>query len=104
MVENIPLPVDKDQLREWIHSQKTARLQKDGRNAVGDGQNWSVFDFCNQFLQTAEGLEEAVVDLLGRLDKWNVIYTEIRFCPTLHTNKGLTGDQVVEAVIRGNNN
>ncbi len=27
---------------------------------VSDGQNWPVFDFCNQFLQTEEALEEAV--------------------------------------------
>lgn len=100
-MENLPLPVEKHLLREWIHNQKTQSLNKDGRNAVERGKNWSVFDFCNQYLQTKEALEEAVVDLLSRLSTWNVIYAEIRFCPELHTAKGLTLDEVVKAAIGG---
>lgn len=101
--EGIPLPVENPSLlRSWIHGQKVSALKEDGgRNAVGQGKNWSVFDFCNQFLQSKEGLMEAVKDLLGRLSKWGVVYVEIRFCPDLHTDKGLTPEQVVEAVIQG---
>ena len=41
-------------------------------------------------------------DLLSRLHALNVVYTEIKFCPHLHTLEGLSLDQVVEALSRGN--
>ena len=65
------------------------------------GTNWSIFDFCNSFLQTEQALESCVQDLLKRLRDWNVVYAEIRFCPALHTLKGLTLDQIMAAVIKG---
>ncbi len=37
------------------------------------------------WVQTAEELEEAALDLLRRLASEGVVYAEIRFCPVLHT-------------------
>ena len=53
------------------------------------------------FLQTAVELEEATVDLLQRLRKENVVYAEIRFCPTLHTLESLTSEEALQAVMKG---
>lgn len=100
----IGLPVENpvDNIRAWLHQQKTSTLkQTDGTNKVSVGQNWPVFDFCNQFLQTGDQLNEATNDLLNRLAAQNVVYAEIRFCPALHTQKGLTCDQALGAVVKG---
>jgi adenosine deaminase len=51
-----------------------------------------------KLLQTHEALEIAVADLFKQLMTDNVIYTEIRFAPLLHTEKGLTPEKVVEVV------
>jgi len=59
----------------------------------------SIFDFFNQFLQTEENLKQAVVELVDDLRSFNVVYAEIRFCPHLHTLKGLTNIQVCSAVV-----
>jgi len=96
----ISLPAPPAQLRAWLMDRKLDKLRKDD-NAVDQGKNWPVFDFCNQFLQTASELEEATLDLLNRLAEQKVVYAEIRFCPHLHMEEGLTVDQVVEAVIAG---
>ena len=69
---------------------------------VEDGKNWKVFDFCNMFLQTADELEEATSDILQRLRKENVVYAEIRFCPTLHTLETLTSEEALQTVLKGN--
>ena len=69
--------------------------------SVESGKNWKVFDFCNMFLQTANELEEATSDILQRLRKENVVYAEIRFCPTLHTLESLTSEEAIEAVLKG---
>ena len=53
------------------------------------------------FLQTAIELEEATVDILQRLRKENVVYAEIRFCPTLHTLESLTSEEALQAVMKG---
>ena len=88
-------------LRTWLQEQKSQAIVKNA-NKVGKNQNWSIFDFCNQFLQTKRQIEEAVIDLCERLSRGNVIYAEIRFCPSLHTKEGLTVDEAVQASIAGN--
>ena len=47
--------------------------------------------------------QEATEDVLNRLTSPpnNVVYAEIKFCPTLHILEGLTEHQAVEAVVRG---
>ena len=98
----IKLPVEnaKD-LRKWLQEQKSQAIFKNG-NKVGQGQNWSIFDFCNQFLQTRSQLEKATIDICRRLYLENVVYAEIRFCPTLHTSLGLSAEEALQAVVAGN--
>ncbi len=59
------------------------------------------FDFPLTLLQTTEALELAVYNLLEELKMQGIIYAEIRFAPQLHTNKGLSQEQIVTAIIDG---
>ena len=96
----IDLPCEASDVRAWLHEQKLAARAKG--NKAEPGKNWGVFDFCNQFLQTQAELEEAVAILVARLSsEHRVRLCEIRFCPTLHCEEGLSPDDVVAAAVRG---
>lgn len=97
----ITLPVAKSQLREYLHNIKSKQISKGNR--VGERSNWNVFDFCNQFLQTAGELRDATFDLLKRMSDENVRLCELRFCPTLHCLEGMNEREVVLAVVEGFN-
>lgn len=51
-----------------------------------------------ELMQTKEQLRLVTLDLFKQLKADNVLYAEIRFAPLQHTLKGLTSDEVVEAV------
>ena len=52
-------------------------------------------------LQTPEALERAARECAEDLASDGVVYAEVRFAPELHLERGLTLDQVVEAVLAG---
>ena len=58
-------------------------------------------------MQTADNLRLVVNDLFQQLQRDNVLYAEIRFAPLLHTEQGLSAQEVVavveEAVSQGCN-
>lgn len=49
-------------------------------------------------MQTEFELRSVVEDLFNQLKSENVIYTEIRFAPLQHLNRGLSAEEVVEIV------
>ena len=49
-------------------------------------------------MQTEEGLRLVTFDVFEQLQRDNVFYAEIRFAPLLHTEKGLTAENVVEII------
>lgn len=51
-----------------------------------------------ELMQTAEHLWAVTVDLFEQLKADHVIYAEIRFAPLLHTDKGLSPQEVVQVV------
>jgi len=51
--------------------------------------------------QTREGLVRAAAEAAEDLADDGVVYAEIRFAPELHIEKGLSLDEVVEAVLQG---
>lgn len=51
--------------------------------------------------QTADALSRAAAEAAEDLAADGVVYAEVRFAPELHTEKGLTLDQVVHAVLTG---
>ncbi len=59
------------------------------------------FELPLAILQDEQALEESMMSLLERLEKQGLLYAEIRFAPQLHTAKGLSQRQVVEAVLQG---
>ena len=56
-----------------------------------------AFDLPIALMQDAEAIERISADLVEDKARDNVRYAEIRWAPLLHTAKGLTGRQVVEA-------
>ena len=59
------------------------------------------FDLPCSLMQSRENLIYVTKSLVNRLYKMGYIYAEIRFASQLHTNKGLTQKQVIEAVLEG---
>ena len=59
------------------------------------------FELPLSLLQTEDSLSLAIIDIARRLKEVGVDYAEIRFAPQLHTRRGLTQLQVVEAVLNG---
>ena len=61
------------------------------------------FDFPIAIMQDAEALSECTYSTIRNLNELGLIYAEIRFAPQVHTQKGLTQDEVIEAVLEGKN-
>jgi adenosine deaminase len=52
-------------------------------------------------MQTREALQRVAAECAEDLAEDGVVYAEVRFAPELHTELGLTLDEVVEAVLKG---
>ncbi len=52
-------------------------------------------------MQTPEALERVAYEMMEDMRDDGVVYVETRFAPVLHTRKGLAGDQIVSAVLKG---
>ena len=59
------------------------------------------FDITLSVMQTPENLERCAYELIEDVAQENVRYIEIRYSPILHTEKGMTMGESVEAVQRG---
>ncbi|MBF2052377.1 MAG: adenosine deaminase [Candidatus Sericytochromatia bacterium] len=60
-----------------------------------------AFDITCSVLQDFEALRRAAFELAEDAAMENVKYIEVRFCPLLHTEKGLSMPQIVKAVLVG---
>ncbi len=61
----------------------------------------TFFDLPIALLQTAEALERAATELVEDLAADGIRYAEIRWAPRLHLERGLSVDDVIEAVSSG---
>ena len=61
------------------------------------------FDDAIAVMQTEEALERIAFELCVDSAAENVDYLEVRWAPLLHLRKGLTVEQVIDAVLRGLN-
>ncbi len=52
-------------------------------------------------MQTADGLRRVARECAEDLAADGIVYAEVRFAPELHTERGLTLDEVVQAVLAG---
>ncbi len=59
------------------------------------------FEIPVKILQDKASLTRVTRELIGWLDKEGVAYAEIRFAPQLHTQKGLTQRDAIDAVLEG---
>ena len=59
------------------------------------------FDHTVAVMQTPEALARVAAECAEDLAEDGVVYAEVRFAPELHTERGLSLDQVVEAVLEG---
>ena len=94
------------ELRKKLQEMKLNQFVKSETNQVISSpqnkvSNWKIFDYCNIFLQTFQNLKSATKDICSSLIQQNVLICELRFCPQLHTLKGLKPFEAVEAVIEG---
>lgn len=59
------------------------------------------FEIPLSLLQTYEGLKEATYLILEDMNKNGDIYVELRYAPQLHTLKGMTQEDAINAVLDG---
>lgn len=60
-----------------------------------------MFDVTTKVMQDKESLARITKELIEDLAKQGLVYAEIRFAPQLHTNKGLSQKEAIEAVLEG---
>ena len=60
-----------------------------------------AFRHTDAVMQTTEALRRVAAECAEDLAADGVVYAEVRFAPELHTERGLSLDQVVEAVLEG---
>ena len=91
--DNIALPCyDVDELREYLVKgcqQKSLKLYLE------------AFAVTTAVMQSRENLVRVAREAVLDLAKENVVYAEIRFAPSLHTQNGLNLEEVVTAVLKG---
>ena len=92
MQQEIALPVPPDRLGEVCVAPPRCR------DLV---EVLSYFVTPLEVLQTPQALERVTYELCEDLHGENVRYVEIRFAPSLHRERGMRLDQVIEAVARG---
>ena len=59
------------------------------------------FDLPLRYMQTKENLRLIASDLIKYLESENIIYAEIRFSPLLHTQEGLTLNEIINSILEG---
>lgn len=71
------------------------------RNIASLTEYLEKFELPIAVMQTKENLKRITKEVLEDLKEEHVIYVELRFAPLLHIKKGLSQQEVVEAVIEG---
>jgi adenosine deaminase len=83
---------DSEALGKWFHQ---------GANQGSLAKYLEGFVHTIAVMQTEEALERVAYEQAEDLSKDGVVYFETRFAPVFHTEKGLTHQQVVAAVLKG---
>jgi adenosine deaminase len=83
---------DPDELARWFHQ---------GANQGSLPKYLEGFAHTIAVMQTEEAIERVAYEQAEDLSADGVVYFETRFAPIFHTNKGLTHQQVITAVLKG---
>lgn len=70
-------------------------------NAKDVNEYLKMFDDPLKCMQDQDSISRITYELIEDLALQNYIYAEIRFAPQLHTQKGLSQSQALEAVLKG---
>ncbi|MCA9320565.1 MAG: adenosine deaminase [Planctomycetes bacterium] len=90
---DVPLPTeDPQELGQWFFR---------GANRGNLTEYLEGFSVTCSVMQTEDALKRVARELLEDMRDDGVVYTEVRFAPFLHTNRGLNFEQVLSAVIAG---
>lgn len=92
-LQNVPLPTE-----SLGDLEKLLSVPPDCDNL---NQYLRCFELPVSVLQSGEALTMAVKELTSRLAEQGLLYAELRFAPSQHTQRGLTQAQAVEAAIAG---
>ena len=91
-LQGIPLPQDNAELEKKLTVPNDCESLNDFLKC---------FSLPLSFMQTYEGLSEAVRLVSEKIRSQGVIYAEIRFAPQLHTDKGMTQEEAIKAALNG---
>ncbi|MBQ2117293.1 MAG: adenosine deaminase [Lachnospiraceae bacterium] len=92
-VQGIDLPADDDFELE--------KLLTVPENCTSLNDFLKCFALPDSLMMTKEGLSEAVYLVAENVKSQGVIYAEIRFAPQLHTEKGMSQEDAVQAALEG---
>ncbi|MBQ7874879.1 MAG: adenosine deaminase [Oscillospiraceae bacterium] len=92
-MQNIEIPEEAELIKQL-------RVNEDCKDLT---EYLEKFAFPGMLLQTKEAIALSVYNLQEELKEQGLIYAEIRFAPQLHTHKGLSQREIVEAAIEGLN-
>lgn len=91
--DKITLPTrDRNTLRKMVSV---------GHKKVTLSEYIDMFKIPLAVLQTPEALSRAAYELAEDAKKENILYIEVRYSPILHTERGLTPMETVDAVLKG---
>ena len=93
-LQNIEIPENEEELLKLL------RINDDCKDLT---EYLEKFAFPGMLLQTREAVALSVYNLQEELKEQGLIHAEIRFAPQLHTHKGLSQREVIEAAIEGLN-
>jgi adenosine deaminase len=79
------------ELAAWFHRAATGTLT----------QYLETFEHAGAVMQTSGALERVALEAAGDCANDGVTHAEFRFAPTLHTNGGLSLDQVIDSTLAG---
>jgi adenosine deaminase len=83
---------DVDDLTQWFHTASTS----------GSLERYlEPFSHTVAVMQTPEALHRVAYECVEDLAADSVVYAEVRFAPELHINRGLSFDEVTDAVLAG---
>ncbi|MGX7245009.1 adenosine deaminase [Enterococcus quebecensis] len=92
--QDISLPTDDGQLKQLLVAPKDCQDLNDYLKR---------FELVLTCLQTETALQTAAFDIISQAAEENIQYIEVRFAPSLHTEKGLSLPKIVTAVLAGLN-
>jgi adenosine deaminase len=88
--EGLP-STDPSELETWFDQRASGSLDR----------YLQAFQHTIGVMQTASALERVAYEAMVDLANDGVVYAEIRFCPALHTTRGLTPEEVLAAASSG---